>query len=50
LIAVPREFEESFGAMIQYTHVSAAILMESSSAIVRYLAARAIHLDDAQSK
>jgi geranylgeranyl diphosphate synthase type II len=32
LIAVPREFEESFGSMLEYPHVSAAILMESNSA------------------
>jgi len=32
LMAVPGEFEETFGSMLDYTRVSAAILMESNSA------------------
>jgi len=31
-MAVPGEFEETFGSMLDYTRVSAAILMESNSA------------------
>jgi geranylgeranyl diphosphate synthase type II len=32
LIAVPREFEESFGSMLHYSRISTTILMDSNSA------------------